>query len=683
MFNWYKNMKINVKILISLILFAVIGIVDYHYVAAKSVTGIWNYVIILIGLAILFVLGFVVARSLSKPIIQLKGYVSELSLGKTDFDIQVKSNDELGQLTQLVKDLAEGAKIQAGQVQQIALGDLNIEVKLKSDHDVLGQNLNRVIKNLQTLIHEMEHMSVQHDAGEIDVVISTEKFQGDYQMMATKVNEMVNGHITVKKKAMATIAEFAEGNFDAPLEQFPGKKAFINHNIENLRENLKLVNSEIGRLITASKEGYLDERSDVTLFKGDWASLMGGLNGLIDAIIEPIQEASDVLSELSKGHLNSRVQGNYKGDHAKIKQALNETMNTLSEYIQEISHILTQMAEGNLNVKLTKDYRGDFTSMKEALNLIIQSFNELLHEISHSSSQVAAGSKQVSDSAQELAHGATEQASSLEQLSASVEEIASQTQLNATSANEANQLADQAQTNALQGNDQMQKMLGAMDGINESSSNISKIIKVIDEMAFQTNILALNAAVEAARAGQHGKGFAVVAEEVRNLAARSANAAKETTVLIEGSIGKVEDGMKIANHTADALNKIVGDVAKAAELVGQIARASNEQAVGINQINQGLTLVSNVTQTNSATSEESAAASEELTSQAEGLRKMVGRFQLKTTYSPTAPRAEKKTIDPFSISLDQNQEDKYVIASEEVAVGRDSLAFSSQDFGKY
>jgi methyl-accepting chemotaxis protein len=227
-----------------------------------------------------------------------------------------------------------------------------------------------------------------------------------------------------------------------------------------------------------------------------------------------------------------------------------------------------------------------------------------------------------------LSQGSTEQASSIEEITASMTQVSAQTKQNAANANQANQLALAAKENAVEGNGQMQGMVKAMAEINDSSSNISKIIKVIDEIAFQTNILALNAAVEAARAGQHGKGFAVVAEEVRNLAARSANAAKETTEMIENSIRKVEAGTEIANNTASALNKIVDGVAKAAELVGDIASASNEQATGIAQINQAISQVAQVVQTNSATAEESAAASEELSSQAELLKNAVNRFRL-------------------------------------------------------
>ena len=257
--------------------------------------------------------------------------------------------------------------------------------------------------------------------------------------------------------------------------------------------------------------------------------------------------------------------------------------------------------------------------------------NEVLGDIFAASEQVSSGASQLADSSMSLSQGASEQASSIEELTASLEQISSQTKLNAQNASQANKLASIAQGNAEQGNGQMQEMLRAMEEINQSSSSISKIIKVIDDIAFQTNILALNAAVEAARAGQHGKGFAVVAEEVRNLAAKSASAAKETTDMIEGSIKKVEAGTKLAVHTAEALNQIVEGVAQAAALVKQIDVASSEQATGLAQINQAVMQVSQVVQANSAVSEQSAAASKELSGQAEMMRMSVSKFKLKRT----------------------------------------------------
>ncbi len=364
-------------------------------------------------------------------------------------------------------------------------------------------------------------------------------------------------------------------------------------------------------------------------------------------IIRPIIRVKDTMMTVARGDLSQTV--NVTIDNTEIGQLAMSTASVIDLFqnlIHEISHILTEMSGGNLVVDANGDYRGDFAEIKTALNLIIQSFNEVLGDVKAAAEQVASGSVQISDSSIALSQGATEQASSIEQLTASLEEISAQTQYNARNANEANELAETAKANAERGNSQMQEMLRAMQEINASSANISRIIKVIDEIAFQTNILALNAAVEAARAGQHGKGFAVVAEEVRNLAARSANAAKETTDMIENSIKKVEGGTKIANETASKLTMIVDDVERVARLVNDIATASNEQATGIAQINQGVMQVSQVVQTNSATSEESAAASEELASQAEMLKRQVSRFKLKKELSLLSSYRELESVNP-------------------------------------
>lgn len=361
--------------------------------------------------------------------------------------------------------------------------------------------------------------------------------------------------------------------------------------------------------------------------------------------------------------------------------------NLMSKPLNKLVGVADNIAEGNLDVTIDIDSKDEIGMLAESFSIMANNLNEAMGDINSAAEQVASGSRQISDSSSSLAEGSAEQASSVEELTASIEEISSQTELNAQNAEQANELAEDAKSNAVQGNTRMKRMLEAMEDINESSANISKIIKVIDEIAFQTNILALNAAVEAARAGQHGKGFAVVAEEVRNLAARSANAAKETTDMIESSIDKTEAGTKIAKDTAEALNEIVDGVEKVANLVDDITAASNEQASGIEQINQGVVQVSDVVQNNSATSEESAAASEELSSQAELLRETVSRFKLKKIAKNHNSLDE---INPEVLKMLENMSEKEKTDSEpteetkdEAATTKTEIALSDKEFGKY
>lgn len=689
----------------------------------------------LIAMPIMLFLSIILSVSIIKPIKRLATAADMIALGDVSVDVQSDAKDEVGNLMSSFGKMIESIREQALAADKIAAGDLNVEVNVLSEKDILAKSMNSFVQTLRNLIWEMDNMSKQHDAGDIDVVVPEEKFQGAYRtmvkgvngmvndhislnkkamacieefargnfdaplekfpgkkafinenierlrsnikdfiadmnnmsqqhdagdidvvvpeekfqgayrVMAKGVNDMVNGHISVKKKAMACVAEFAKGNFDAPLEKFPGKKVFINENIEGLRKNLKDVSSEINQLIVAAMDGRLETRANYLAYNGNWADIMSDLNKLLEAVVEPIKEAASVLDEMSKGNLQSSVNGEYKGDHGRIKNAMNDTIDTI---------------------------------------------NEILSNINSASEQVAAGSKQVSYTSQILSQGSTEQTCSIEEITASITQVAAQTKQNSMNANQANKLVISAKDNAIRGNEHMQEMLKSMSQINDASSNISKIIKVIDGIAFQTNILALNASVEAARAGQHGKGFRVVAEEVRNLAARSANAAKETTAMIEGSIKKVGVGTKIANETAEALKKIVDGVAEAATIVAHIAEASNEQAAGIEQINTAIEQTAQVVQTNSATAEESASASEQLSAQAEILKESVKKFKLKKSKGISSSNID--TLSPEVIHMIESMIDKKKQSVERVSTptlqaiavtSKSKIALDGKEFGKY
>ena len=439
---------------------------------------------------------------------------------------------------------------------------------------IIGYFLSRLVsKPLQVITNASQEIAL----GDLNQEIHIDQ-KDEIGQLATAFKQMLEG-----LKAKTNVAsEIARGNVDVEVN-IASEKDALGKAMNEMKNSIAALIREGKALAKAGEEGRLDVRGDTAKFQGGFREVLEGMNNIIENILKPVNEAVGCLAEMAKGDLTVSVTGNYQGDHAIMKESLNSTLAAL---------------------------------------------NDILGQVAVATEQIASGSQQVSDSSQSLSQGATEQASSLEEVTSSMTEMGSQTKQNADNATQANQLASSARENAETGNEQMQAMLGAMGEINESSGQISKIIKVIDEIAFQTNLLALNAAVEAARAGVHGKGFAVVAEEVRNLAQRSAKAAKETTELIEGSVKKAENGGNIANATAKALEEIMSGITKVTDLVGEIASASNEQAQGIGQISEALGQIDQVTQSNTASAEESAAASEELSGQAVQLKGMLSKFTL-------------------------------------------------------
>ena len=552
----------------------------------------------ILAFLILLVLGYTIGKSIidvNKFLIaeskKLTNAVLDGNLGVRG-DVQ-KTNFEFRGIIEGINDIMDSLikplNLTAEYVERISKGDIpqKITDEYKGDFNKIINNLNSCIDAVKGLISDTNALAVSAVAGNLANRADASKHRGDFKKIIEGFNGTLDAVIGPLSTAASYVDRISRGDIPKKIaEEYKGDFNELKNNLNRCIDAIGNLIADSGALAKSAVNGELDDRADLSKHQGDFKKIVNGINDTLDAIIKPIQEAVRCLAELAEGNLSVEMSGEYLGEHAVLKNSLNATINSI---------------------------------------------NEILYNVSVSVDQVNTGSRQVSDASQALSQGATESASSLEEISSSMHQINSQVERTAANSMEANNLASTAKRSAEAGSEKMGQMTQAMNDINESAMNISRIIKTIDEIAFQTNLLALNAAVEAARAGKHGKGFTVVAEEVRNLAQRSAKAAKETAEMIENSRKKAGDGTKIAAETAQSLNEMVNQIKRVGDIIGEIAAASKEEALGIHQINQGLGQVDQVTQQNTATAEESAAASEELSSQAVELKGMLEKFRLKNS----------------------------------------------------
>ncbi len=550
---------------------------------------------------------------------RLKGVYAQIIHGVNDTFDSIKA--PLDVASAYIEKMANGYELEL------------LENPYQGYYSVLIDNLNQVRAALYALLGEAMKLSEAGKNGDLNQKANASLVKGNYSRILDEFNQILDSIAVPLNESFTVLKKFASNDYTSQMSE--------NYN-GMIKEFAVSINSVRAQLLAIEKV-FLDiSEGDMSLLEQYKKIGRRSENDhLIPAIIVTMQSVKDI-SDISYQFANSVADGNFaaqndlaatlKGGYRQIGEQMNRALLSISAPIKEASDTLQAFAQGDLTVAVTGEYKGEYNLIKQSLNQAIASFNSLLGDIHTAANQVALGATQISDASQSLSQGATEQASSIEELTASISEVASQTKQNAMDAAKASLLSSEVQSEAVQGNEKMKQMLDSMKEINESSANISKIIKAIDDIAFQINILALNAAIEAARAGQYGKGFAVVAEEVRNLAGKSAEAAKDTAALVEESIHKVENGTKTANETADKLMHISENLKNSVGLVGHIASASNEQATAIAQINQGVVQVSTVVQTNSATAEESAASSEELSGQANMLSELAGKFKLKSSH---------------------------------------------------
>ncbi len=535
---------------------------------------------------------------LNESIISIKVELASLTKSITDGDLSKRADTHkfqgaYGEIVTGINNALESVimplKQNASLVNRISVGDIpeRINEEFKGEFNEVKNSLNRCTDAIRLLIADANKLADSAVAGRLDTRADVSKHQGGFKQIIQGVNNTLDSIIHPLNVSAEYMDRIAKGDIPPKItEDYKGDFNEIKNNLNLCIDSIRMLVQDANSLAQAAIEGKLTYRADVSKHNGDYRKIIKGFNHTLDTALAPISEAVKVLKEMANGNLSEFMEGNFTGDHAVLKQAINDTL---------------------------------------------ESINELLMQVNDTVSEVLNGSTQVAEASQSLSSGASEQAAAIEEMSSSMMQIASQTKQNADNAMNANKLADSSQNSSEKGYIEMQQLQTAMHDINESSKNIAKIIKVIDEIAFQTNLLALNAAVEAARAGVHGQGFAVVAEEVRNLARRSADAAKETADLIEGSIKKVEVGTSLSEKTAAVLNEIKEQSTAVAGIIRQIAQASNEQAEGINQIEIGFSQIDKVTQQNNAGAEQSASAAEELASQAQMLEELLSGFTLSDT----------------------------------------------------
>jgi methyl-accepting chemotaxis protein len=408
--------------------------------------------------------------------------------------------------------------------------------------------------------------------------------------------------------------------------------------------------NDVTRVATALSNGDLSQKITKD-YPGVFGQTKVGVNSTVDSLTKIVDEIKNIVEDAAvRGNFSTKMDLNGKAGYTKtLSDLLNQLSDVSDTGLRDVVRVAQALADADLTQKITKDYPGLFGQTKDAVNTTVDNLQNLVGEVRISVDSIGTASKEIASGNTDLSQRTEEQASSLEETAASMEELTSTVKLNAENAKQANQLAGSASSVAIKGGAVVQQVVGTMSAINDSSRKIVDIISVIDGIAFQTNILALNAAVEAARAGEQGRGFAVVAAEVRNLAQRSAAAAKEIKTLFDDSVEKVEIGTKLVDDAGKTMEEIVNAVKRVTDIMSEISAASSEQSQGIEQVNQAITQMDEVTQQNAALVEEAAAAAESLEEEAQNLTRSVSVFKMtegQQTHAIAAPAASRAVAKP-------------------------------------
>ncbi len=513
---------------------------------------------------------------------------------------------------------------------EAAKGNLNIDTSYISNDEIgdLTLSISEMANTVTSILDDVDEITNSRIIGDKDIKMLPSKYQGEFADMANNINKLTEVYDDIINEVIGYADSFAQGEFDEEIKVMPGDYGVVTEKFVVLKEQLENVATEINNFINAGVEGKLSYTVDTSSFNGGWADILSQLNKLFLSIATPIRQVSSFIENISKtGNYQLIMDKELKGEFEIIRSSLNKMLKELFENIKEVSFVLNQLSNNKYNVTIEREYIGDFSIIKTSVLNIIAQLNNVMHEISNSANVITSSTAASAETSENLAEASIRQNEAISILLKDIEQVINETSDNANSAKEANVLSSKTLKNAQNGNVEMEQMLSTMNEISVASTSIGNIIKIIEEIAFQTNLLALNAAVEAARAGQHGKGFAVVAEEVRSLAGRSQHAAADTKELIEKSIEKVREGTEKANSTSQALDAILSDISQVSEIIDRITVGSTNQAKHMSDFGHKVNEISDVANQNTSTSEESAAIAQEIASQSESLRRLISSFE--------------------------------------------------------
>ncbi len=555
--------------------------------------------------ALIFLLGILVSlfitHQIVKPVKQMEKVAGAIALGELDIVIDFYSEDELGSLADSFRGMQKQLRIKEKAAVAIADGDLSVTIKPESPADSLSMAIIAIQSSVITMGTELKRTIGLQLEGSLSARCTSEGLKGAYKEILTGINNVLDAVIDPWFQSIECLQHYADGDFKRDMPVLPGEQNLLSAAVARIKENLLDLVAESQVLVRAAREGQLSVRADERRFEGKYKELLEGLNSLFESTLEPILDLEKQIEKL---------------------------------------------AMGDLTVSMSDNYRGEFAGLSSIFNQSLHSLRQTMNDILVLSGKLAQATSQVSDTSRVVSDGASEQASSIEQISAAMTEFTEQVNHTSVDLEEVVKISEQAVKEVDTGNEKMKEMLRAMDDIRRSSQKIGKIITSIDEVAFQTNLLSLNAAVEAARAGIHGKGFAVVAGEVRNLAQRSARAANETTHIIEDSLKKIEAGVKTSTVLDESLSKVNREIARATDLVRDIARTSGEQSENVRQVSESLSQIDQITQSNTVMVEKTSGSLSDLSDLADSLKKLLAGFIIQEEDSLPSAQAKRPIDNP-------------------------------------